>query len=304
LGSLLKALGLTIWGVTALGLVAIFIFVGYQAALKYRAANAPIDAAPVAAQPLEPASPPPVRSDPATPAAARKDGNSAAAAEPPPPQITPPLFQNAAALNHHDLVIEFGQQLMDNGMATADDMVSIARSYSSIEDCANARAAMEKALSAFRAAGREPSETQRQVTLNCHDKPRVMIDPAHTERVNSLLLSLRARAAADRAAMPRLEAQAAAAQSGNPSVILGELLYGFGEYGKAVQAIRRGLDKGGVTHLDDAYVYLGRAEQSQGEFDEARKAFARLKDVPGISPHVLTLWTLYAEVELSEGAPR
>jgi hypothetical protein len=96
----------------------------------------------------------------------------------------------------------------------------------------------------------------------------------------------------------------AAAQSGNPSVILGELLYGFGEYGKAVQAIRRGLDQGGVRHLDDAYVYLGRAEQAQGNFDEARKAFAHLKDVPGISPRVLKLWTLYAEVESSEGAPR
>jgi hypothetical protein len=32
MGSLLKALGLTIWGLIAVGLLAIFIFVGYQAA--------------------------------------------------------------------------------------------------------------------------------------------------------------------------------------------------------------------------------------------------------------------------------
>lgn len=37
--SMLKALGLTIWGLVALGLLAIFMFVGYELARKYRATN-------------------------------------------------------------------------------------------------------------------------------------------------------------------------------------------------------------------------------------------------------------------------
>jgi hypothetical protein len=37
MGSMLKALGLTIWGLIAFGLLVLFIFVGYLAALKYRA---------------------------------------------------------------------------------------------------------------------------------------------------------------------------------------------------------------------------------------------------------------------------
>jgi tetratricopeptide (TPR) repeat protein len=303
LGSLLKALGLTIWGLTALGLAAVFIFVGYQAALKYRSATAAMNAA-SAVHPLEAASPSLARSDPAMMAAAPKEGSSSAAAELASLQITRPLLQSAAALHQHHLVIEYGQQMVEDGTATPEDMLSIAQSYASIEDCANARGSMDKAIFAFRAQGREPSETQRQVILNCHDRPRLMIDPAHAERTNRLLQALRARAAADRASLPQLEQEAATAQSGNPSVILGELHYGFGEYGKAVQAINRGLDKGGVIHLDDAYVYLGLAQQAQGDVDAARKAFAHLKDVPGISPRVLKLWTLYAEVQLPEGTVR
>jgi hypothetical protein len=45
-------------------------------------------------------------------------------------------------------------------------------------------------------------------------------------------------------------------------------------------------------------VYLGLSEQAEGNVTEARKAFSQLKDVPGISPRILGLWTLYAEVEL------
>ena len=36
MGSILKAMGLTIWGLITLGLLAIFIFVGYQAAMRHR----------------------------------------------------------------------------------------------------------------------------------------------------------------------------------------------------------------------------------------------------------------------------
>jgi hypothetical protein len=44
---------------------------------------------------------------------------------------------------------------------------------------------------------------------------------------------------------------------GELDVESGELYYGFGDYKNAVTAINRGLDKGGIKHLDEAYVYLG-----------------------------------------------
>lgn len=63
----------------------------------------------------------------------------------------------------------------------------------------------------------------------------------------------------------------------------------------AIAAIQRGLGKGQVRHLDDAYVYLGRSQVAVGNNAEARLAFAKLKEVPDISPRILRLWELYAE---------
>ena len=84
-------------------------------------------------------------------------------------------------------------------------------------------------------------------------------------------------------------------KSGQAYVKLGELYFGFGDYVHAIAAIQRGLEKGQVTHLDDAYVYLGRSQVAVRNIIEARKAFAKLKDVPNISPRVLFLWELYAD---------
>jgi hypothetical protein len=42
-------------------------------------------------------------------------------------------------------------------------------------------------------------------------------------------------------------------------------------------------------------VYLGLAQQKLGNIAEARRAFARLKDVPNVNPRILRLWTLYAD---------
>jgi hypothetical protein len=58
------------------------------------------------------------------------------------------------------------------------------------------------------------------------------------------------------------------------------------------------LEKGQITHLDDAYVYLGLSQQAVKNVAEARKAFDKLKEVPNISPRILRLWELYAETRL------
>jgi len=73
---------------------------------------------------------------------------------------------------------------------------------------------------------------------------------------------------------------------------------GLKNYELAIASIERGLRKGGIVHLDEAYVYLGLSKQAVGDIEGARNAFSKLKDVPGISPRVLRLWTLYAETQL------
>jgi len=71
-----------------------------------------------------------------------------------------------------------------------------------------------------------------------------------------------------------------------------------------VDAITRGLAKGSIVHLDEAYVYLGLAQQKLGNIAEARRAFARLRDVPNVSPKILRLWALYADTLAGQGQPQ
>jgi hypothetical protein len=117
----------------------------------------------------------------------------------------------------------------------------------------------------------------------------------HKERTNRLLASLKTRADADKKALPQLDAEAQKNPAGQLDVKLGEVYFGAGDYQNAVTAISRGIGKGQVKQLDEAYVYLGRAQVALKNNAEAKKAFEKLKTVPNESPRVLKLWELYSD---------
>jgi tetratricopeptide (TPR) repeat protein len=277
--SMLKALGLTIWGVIAFGLVAIFIFVGYEAALKYRASHDIIvaekamtdQAAPSGVGAIPPADR--MREVPVAPALPRSA------------DATRKLLLGAVQNRQYTSAIEYGRELVDGQSAEPADLSMVAQSYFAIGDCANAHILFEKAKEAFQKVGREPDQALGRVAACCGsgEKQRVVLDAVQRTRIDRLLS----------------KTQAAKAETGGPFVRLGELYYGFAEYELAIASIERGLSKGQVAHLDEAYVYLGLSEQAVGDLDQARDAFARLKDVSAISPRVLRLWTLYAETQLT-----
>jgi tetratricopeptide (TPR) repeat protein len=122
-----------------------------------------------------------------------------------------------------------------------------------------------------------------------------LIADAQKERTNRLLNSFKTRAEADKKGLPALDAEATKNPAGELDVKLGEVYYGTGDYQGAVTAINRGIGKGQIKHLDEAYVYLGRSQVALKNNAEAKKAFVGLKAVPNISPRVLKLWTLYGE---------
>jgi tetratricopeptide (TPR) repeat protein len=282
--SILKALGLTIWGLVAFGLVAIFIFVGYEVALKYRATSSSVDTAKAANnQGRLSLSGPSV--GPADSAGGTPDVPHISAF-PRAPDATRKLLSGAVQSRQYTSAIEYGRELVDQGSAGPADLSMIAQSYFSISDCPNAQLSAQRAKEAFQKAGREPDEDLRRIDACCvsgGNKPRIVLSSAEKARIDLLLN----------------KSEAAKAESGGPFVRLGELYYGIGQYELAIAALIRGLEKGHVPHLDEAYVYLGRSEQAVGDLDAARNAFAQLKDVPGISPRVLRLWTLYAETQLT-----
>jgi tetratricopeptide (TPR) repeat protein len=274
-GLTLKALGLTIWGLIAFGLLVIFIFVGYEAALRYRATSGPPD----------------THRGPSGVIGAQLPANRTQAGQTTPspprtPDATRKLLLNAVQNRQYDTAIKYGLELVEGRSAGAADLSVVAQSYFSFGDCVNAQMFAQRAKEAFQAAGIEPDEALRQISVCCgfgRDKPRIALDSAQRARIDQLLD----------------KTEAAKADSGGPFVRLGELYYGFGDYELAIASIQHGLNKGHIDHLDEAYVYLGLSEQAVGDLDEARNAFTKLNDVPGISPRVLRLWTLYAETQLS-----
>jgi tetratricopeptide (TPR) repeat protein len=279
-------------------LLILFVFVGYQAAMKLRSPILPAANAPnVSGQTDGGLSVAPSDSD--TVAKTRPDKQSSGSdSSSLNIEATHELLRSAADQHQYQAAIGYGRQIYDRGQAGPDDMLFVVQAYAAINDCPNALIWVDRARNAFQAAAREVDDSLNQIKSRCESASRhlpIAISPDQRERMIRLLNSFRERAEADRKNLPQLEADAAKSNLGEADVKVGELYYGFGDYQHAIVAIQRGLDKGLVTHLDEAYVYLGRSQVAVGDIADARKSFAKLKDVPNISPRVLSLWELYAD---------
>jgi tetratricopeptide (TPR) repeat protein len=96
--------------------------------------------------------------------------------------------------------------------------------------------------------------------------------------------------------LPAFDTEASKNLAGQLDVKLGELYFGVGDFQAAVTALLRGIDKGQLRQLDEAYVSLGRSLTAEKDAPGAKQAFAKLKSLPNISPRVLKLWGLYADM--------
>ena len=123
-----------------------------------------------------------------------------------------------------------------------------------------------------------------------------IIKDEHKERSTRLLNAFQSRADTDASGFPAREAESAQNPAGQVDVTLGELYFGAGDYRDAVISINRALSKGQITQLDEAYVYLGRAQVALNNIGEAKKAFEKLKTVSNISSSALKLWILYSDM--------
>jgi hypothetical protein len=238
--SILKALGLTIWGLVAIGLLAMFVFVGYEAAIRHRASSDVLVDESTSSDRFERGQLGPSGGIASTSPTSQTKHISDASAPTPKLEVTRKLLLDAVRNSNYESAIVYGQQLADGNSAGPGDLVIVAQSYSSVGDCENARLWAQRAQDAFQAVGVVADGSLRRVISCCGS--------------------------------------------------------GLKNYELAIALIERGLKKGGVVHLDEAYVYLGRSKLAVGDIEGARDAFSKLKDVSGISPRVLRLWTLYAEM--------
>jgi tetratricopeptide (TPR) repeat protein len=99
--------------------------------------------------------------------------------------------------------------------------------------------------------------------------------------------------ASDKKTLPGEAATAAKNSKGEVDVKVGLGYFSTGDYAQAVEVIRRGIAKGGVTRLDDANLLLGAALLELGKQDEARAAFEAAKAAAPAGSHlgrIADLW--------------
>lgn len=118
-------------------------------------------------------------------------------------------------------------------------------------------------------------------------------DKTKADRYTRRLNEARSMAAKDRDALPVAERDAAKAPTGQGDVALGLAYSSFGQYQKAVEALSRGLQKGGVRDPDQAQMVLGIAQLKLGNQGEALKAFEQITSDPQMQD-VARLWKIAA----------
>jgi tetratricopeptide (TPR) repeat protein len=122
----------------------------------------------------------------------------------------------------------------------------------------------------------------------------VFKDSREKERNQRLLESAKKQAATDQAQLAKLEKDSAAGKTGDRDVGLGLAYLSYEQYPKAVEALSRGLTKGGVRNEAEARLLLGIAQLKSGNKAEATKSFEQVKGNPTLE-RLANLWTLHAK---------
>jgi tetratricopeptide (TPR) repeat protein len=123
-----------------------------------------------------------------------------------------------------------------------------------------------------------PGEALRVVQQGFDNGTLKVDDKTEQGRYDRLLAAAKKQVAQDEPTLPQLAKEAERASQGQPDVGLGHAYLSYGKYNEAIAAFQRGLKKGGVTDPDEAQIAMGIAHLRAGQEDQARQAFAAVKD--------------------------
>jgi tetratricopeptide (TPR) repeat protein len=122
----------------------------------------------------------------------------------------------------------------------------------------------------------------------------VFTDQRLKDKNQRLLESAKKAAAADLATLPKVAQDAEASSTGDKDVGVGLAYLGYQQYDKSVDALNKGLTKGGVKNEPEARLLLGIAQLKAGHKDDAVKAFHSVKGDPKLE-RLADLWSLHAK---------
>jgi hypothetical protein len=120
---------------------------------------------------------------------------------------------------------------------------------------------------------------------------KYFVEPRSIERANSLLAKAKAAATGDKATIAQQDAAARASANGTGDVKMGAAYLSYGDNAKAIEALQRGITKGGIKDPDEAGMLLGIAYLRSGNKPEAAKAFNTVSKDPTMT-RVAKLWLL------------
>jgi tetratricopeptide (TPR) repeat protein len=122
----------------------------------------------------------------------------------------------------------------------------------------------------------------------------VFADQRTKDKNQRLLESAKKAAAADVAALAKIEKDADAAATGDKDVGVGLAYLGYQQYDKASDLLAKGLTKGGVRSEPEARLLLGIAQLKAGHKEDAVKSFKAVKGDPTLE-RLANLWGLHAK---------
>jgi tetratricopeptide (TPR) repeat protein len=182
------------------------------------------------------------------------------------------IYANSTNDDRTLMINAYRLAMMDVGLATVGEHLGYADTALVLGSPGEALNAMEKGM----AAGIVPSAGSNQEVVQ----------------------EAKAAVARDRRDLPKDSQAAAKDPKGEFDVKVGLGFYSLGEWEKSVEAIKRGLAKGGVKRQDDANMLLGAALVQLGRYDEAKQAFAAAAAAAGTNEfmrRLAGLWTAYAD---------
>jgi hypothetical protein len=119
----------------------------------------------------------------------------------------------------------------------------------------------------------------------------LFVTPADKNRNQHLLETAKKQAAEDQPQLPKLEADAASAATGDKLVKMGSGYFGYKQYDKAVSTVAAGIAKGGLKDPVAAQMLLAVAQYKAGKKQDAIASFQKVKGDPNLE-RVANLWLI------------
>jgi tetratricopeptide (TPR) repeat protein len=110
---------------------------------------------------------------------------------------------------------------------------------------------------------------------------------------NRILTDAKQAVTLDKSTLPKQDASARAKPTGDADVKLGAAYLSYGENDKAIEALQRGIGKGGVKNPDEAGLLLGIAYMRANNKPEAIKAFHTVTQNPAMA-RIAKMWLISA----------